>query len=247
VKEVSRHRIFCSHRRLKEGCFTVAGDEAHHAVTVLRLKPGNDVYVFTEQGSEFHCRVVRAGRGQLRAEIVEKLGNEVEPPLELILIQALPKAAKMEQIIVHGTELGLTRLVPVVTQRSLARGDRRDRWSRLALEATKQCGRRRIPAVDGVVELEGLDLGQFSKSLCLVAAEPPNADSLKEILAGRREVSSVAIAVGPEGGLTPNEFAMLLEAGFLPFSMGPRILRTQTASLAALASIQYELGDWDLP
>jgi 16S rRNA (uracil1498-N3)-methyltransferase len=242
---MSEMRLFCSRKRLEDGVFTIIGEEAHHGVTVLRLKPGDAVNIFTEQGSEFACRVLTAGKGTLRAEIGEKLTNTVESDFDLILIQALPKAMKLEKIIVHGSELGLTQLFPVITARSVASGDRRDRWRRLALEATKQCGRRRIAEIEPVERLEKLDLSRFAGCLRLIAAEPPWKGSLKEILSATGNISAVALAVGPEGGFAPEEFEKFLAAGFAPFSMGTRILRTQTASLAAFAAIQFALGDWD--
>lgn len=230
---------------MNDGVFTITGDEAHHGVAVLRLKKGDAINIFTEQGSEFACSVLSARKGQLTAKIVEKLENRVESLLELVLIQALPKAAKLEHIIVHGTELGMTRLVPVITKRSVATGDRHDRWRKMAMEAAKQSGRRRIPVIEPVSRLEQLDPARFDDSLRLVAAEPPNTGSLKELLAGKDEIKSVAIAIGPEGGFEADELERLKQAGFAPFSLGPRILRTQTASLAVFSVLQYVLGDWE--
>jgi 16S rRNA (uracil1498-N3)-methyltransferase len=243
---MSVRRLFCSRRKLEDGLFTITGDEAYHGATVLRLRPGDDVRVFTEQGSEFNCRVVDTGKGRLRAEILEKMTDVVESDVHIVLIQALPKAAKLEQIIVHGTELGMTRLVPVVTERSVARGERRERWRRMALEATKQSGRRRIPFIEPLMPLDSLDLDQFGDALRLVAAEPPHTGSLQELLRAHAEIDleSVVVAVGPEGGFEQRELDWLIRGGFSPFTMGPRILRTETASLAAMAAIQYELGDW---
>lgn len=242
---MSETRLFCSRKRLEDGVFTVTGEEAYHGATVMRLKAGATVNIFTEQGSEFLCRVLTTGKGQLRAEIIEKLQDTVESGLELILIQGLPKAAKLEQIIVHGTELGLSRLYPVVTARSVSSGERRDRWRRMALEATKQSGRRRIAEIEPIIRLDELDLGRFSDALKLVAAEPPLTGSLREILSSAGAVAQVVLAVGPEGGFEAAEIEQFIEAGFHPFSMGPRVLRTQTASLAAFAAIQFALGDWD--
>lgn len=242
---MSARRLFCSRKILTEGVFTIIGDEAHHGIAVLRLREGDNINVFTEQGSEFNCSIVSVRKGQLKAKILEKLENRVESSLDLILVQALPKAAKLEQIIVHGTELGMTRLVPVITKRSIATGDRHERWRKLALEAAKQSGRRRIPVVEPVVRFEQMDLGRFDGSLLLVAAEPPNTNSLKEILSGGGTITSIVVAVGPEGGFEADELEQLRQTGFSPFSMGPRILRTQTASLAAFSVLQFVLGDWE--
>ncbi|HUX05764.1 MAG TPA: RsmE family RNA methyltransferase [Acidobacteriota bacterium] len=241
---MSRHRLFCSRKRIVDGLFTIAGEEAHHGVNVCRLRPGDEVFVFTEQGSEFRCEVEAARKGQLKARIIEKLTDEVESPLAITLIQAVPKAARLEQIIVHATELGLSRLVLVQSERAF-RGERPDRWRRMALEAAKQSGRRMIPRIEPAVPFDKLDFDGFTDSLKLLACEKPCAGSLSRIAAEHGGVGSVVIASGPEGGFTEAEMRRLLEAGFLCISMGPRVLRTETASLALMAAVQCLLGDWE--
>ena len=290
---MSRRRLFCSRKRLEDGVFTVAGDEAHHGVVVCRLRPGDEVFVFTERGVEFRCQVVSARKGQLKARVVEKLEDAVESPLELTLVQALPKAAKLEEVIVRGTELGLGRLLTVRSERSAGGGGggggggRPERWRRLALEATKQSGRRMIPVIEPPVPLEKLDLEQFSGSLRILACERPCAGSLRELVrqfppGGRPGAASpglrprpcrepapppappaapaapalsdtpapslapaAVVAAGPEGGFTEAEMRRFIDAGFRCVGLGRRTLRTETASLALLAALQYELGDWE--
>ena len=243
---MSIRRLFCSRRRIENGVFTVGGDEAYHGTTVLRLRKSDEVRIFTEQGSEFLCRVIGASKGQLRAEIIEKLGDVVESPLDLHLIQAMPKAAKLEQIIVHGTELGMTALHPVLSERSVKTGEKRDRWRKLALEAAKQSGRRHIPHIHPTVNLTELNFAQFDEFLKLVAAEPPLGGSLRHIVEGKAALDRAVVVIGPEGGFAQEELDFFTEQGFEPFTLGPRILRTQTASLAVFAVLQYLLGDWDV-
>lgn len=237
-------RLFCSRKNIEDGVFTVFGDEAYHALRVMRLKAGDSLNIFTEQGSEFVCTVIKAGKQNFTARIEEKLTDEVESPLTVHLIQSMPKAAKLEQIIVHGTELGLSHLYPVQTRYSEAKAERRERWRKIALEAAKQSRRRAIPFIHHAAPLEKLDLKQFEGALRLVAAEPPHAGSLAGELEGWRG-TDIVLAVGPEGGFAPEEFDFLFDQGFKPFSMGPRVLRTQTASLAAMAVIQCLAGDWN--
>lgn len=243
---MAKYRLFCSRRRIEEGVFTVGGEEAHHAIKVLRLKNGAKVNIFTEQENEFICEVVAVGKGQLKAKIMEKLENRVESHLKINIIQGLPKAAKLEQIIVHGTELGISSFYPVVTKYSVAKGERRDRWRRLALEAAKQSGRRIIPSVDPVCPLMKLDYSAFDNDLKLIAAEPPFTGDLKKIIAAEKEITSVTVVIGAEGGLDEKEVEFLREKGFQTFSMGPRVLRTETASLAVASVLHYQLGDWGL-
>ena len=241
---MSIRRLFCSRRRIEDGVFTISGEEAHHGLKVLRLRQGDDVFIFTEQGSEFLCSVLSTSKNQFKAQIVEKLGNTVESPLTINLIQGMPKAAKLEQIIVHSTELGLDRMYPVITERSIKTGERRERWRRLALEATKQSGRRAIPFIEPITHLEKLDFQAFDNGLKLVAVEPPEGGSLDDILQAHPRCSEVTVTIGPEGGFTGEEIDFLIDKSFLPFTIGPRILRTQTASLAIFAILQFELGDW---
>jgi 16S rRNA (uracil1498-N3)-methyltransferase len=243
---MAKHRLFCSRRRIEDGVFTLGGEEAYHATKVLRLKPGTKINIFTEQQSEFICEIVAVAKGQLKAKILEKLENTVESSLKLNIIQGLPKAAKLEQIIVHGTELGMSRLLPVATKFSNAKGERRDRWRRLALEATKQCGRRDIPVIEAVNQLDRLDYSQFENSLKLIAAEPPYSGDLKQIISEHKEINEVTVVIGSEGGLSQEEVEMLQGHGFQTFSMGPRVLRTETASLAIASVLHYQLGDWGL-
>jgi len=238
---MSRRRLFCGRKRLEDGVFTVAGDEAHHGVVVCRLRPGDEVYIFTERGVEFRCEVVSARKGQLRARVVEKLEDAVESPLELTLVQALPKAAKLEEVIVRGTELGLNRLLTVRSERSAGavgvKGGKTERWRRLALEATKQSGRRIIPVIEPPVPLEKLDLEQFSGSLRILACERPCAGSLRELVRQFRESGSppappaAVVAAGPEGGFTEAEMRRFLDAGFRCAGLGRRTLRTETCLL----------------
>lgn len=243
---MSKRRLFCSRKRLADGVFTVTGEEAHHGVTVCRLRPGDEVYVFTEQESEFRCEVVSARKGQLTARIVGKLTDQVESSLEITLIQALPRSAKLEQIIVHATELGLTTLIPVRCERSFAAA-KLDRLRRMALEAAKQSGRRRIPRIAPPVALEELDIDQFDGALKLLACERPCAGSLSKIAREHKGENSAVVAAGPEGGFSEAEMRRLLDAGFACVSMGPRVLRTETASLALIAALQFLFGDWEPP
>ena len=242
---MSIRRLFCSRRRIEDGVFTVGGDEAYHGTTVLRLRKDDEVRIFTEQGSEFLCRVMATSKGQLRAEILEKLEDVVESPLQLHLIQAMPKAAKLEQIIVHGTELGMTALHPVFCERSVKTGEKRERWRKLALEAAKQSGRRHIPFIHPATKLTELDFAQFDGFLKFVAAEPPLGGSLRQIVETEESATGAVVVIGPEGGFASSELEFLTERDFKPFTLGPRILRTQTASLAVFAVLQYLLGDWD--
>jgi 16S rRNA (uracil1498-N3)-methyltransferase len=242
---MSIRRLFCSRKKIQDGEFTITGDEAYHGIRILRLRAGDSIRIFTEQGSEFLCTVSVAGKSQLKARIQEKLDNVVESPLKLYLIQGLPKAQKFEQIIVHGTELGMTAIQPVFTERSVASGDKRERWRRLALEAAKQSRRREIPFIEPVRRIDEIDFSTYNNSLKLLAAGPSAQGTLHSILEHEADMSSVVVAVGPEGGFSKSEIEIFASAGFIPFGMGPRTLRTQTASLAIFAILQHELGDWN--
>jgi len=226
--------------------------EARHAARVLRLKPGESVVIFDGMGREADARIERltAAAGTL---ILLSPPRWKSPPLELVLGQGLPKADKLEAILQHGIELGLTSLWPLQLKRSVVkipeakRAGRLERWQRIAAEASKQCGRADVPGVTPIRRLEAFCEGFSASSqqpLGLVLHEGATAEQhLREVL---RELKTPPRAVwaliGPEGGLTDEEVTVARAAGFLPVSLGPRILRTETAGLALCAIIQHVYG-----
>lgn len=219
---------------------------AHHAVRVLRLSVGDAVTLFNGQGGETHGVIERLDRTRVTVALQTQQAIERESSLAVTLIQALASTDKMDLVIQKAVELGVARIVPVVTERSVVRlnGERArkrlEHWHGVVIAACEQCGRNRLPEV---AALAGLRQGLEDAASAAVRWElsPGATRPLRDFPKPRGEI---ALLVGAEGGLTPVEQAVVSAAGFVPVRLGPRVLRTETAGLAALAAIQALWGDF---
>ena len=238
------HRFFCPEARENMASLTLTGDDARHVHTVLRLSPGELITVCDGLGKDFICAISAGDAKTVHADVRAIEANQAEPRAEIILYQGLPKADKMEWIIQKGTELGMTRLVPVITEFAVAKltdkmGNKLARWQKIAEAAAKQSGRGRIPAIDEPIPF-ACALQQMQTLPCAIMAyEKAEQQSLKRILRGF-EGSAIGICIGPEGGFSAEEAQKAAIAGIHAISLGKRILRTETAGPAILAMIQYE-------
>jgi 16S rRNA (uracil1498-N3)-methyltransferase len=230
---------------LAEGPRVLTGAGFHHLVHVLRARAGDTVVLFDGRGSEAEARVVRLWPTELLLQVGE-VRRAGRAPVAVGLLVALLKGEKMDWVVQKATELGTARIVPVAAANAVVKLDeargasRRERWERIAREAARQCGRADVPEIAEVVPfaeaLAGatgwrllLDERERGVSLrTLVPAPPPRA---------------VTVAVGPEGGFTPDEVAAGRAAGFAPCGLGPRVLRAETAAIAALAVVGFVVGD----
>lgn len=239
-------RFFVDPAAVQGDLVTLVGDDAHHAATVLRLKPGEPVTVLDGRGRVLAC-VAEAVEKKAVALRVTGEAHAAPPPVAVTLYQALPKGDKLELVIQKATELGAARIVPVAAARSVVKIDpakaeaKRARWQAIAREAAEQSERATVPAVEAPVPLKGVALPPGT--LGLVLAEREGARTLPRELPAEPP-AGLALFVGPEGGWDPAELAALAALGAIPVSLGPRILRTETAGLAALAIVMaaYELA-----
>ena len=227
----------------------LAGGEAHHALHVLRLKVGDEVTVFDGRGHEARCTIAEIARDTAR---LIALQHSTTPQLRcrITLAQAMPKKT-MDLIVQKATELGVSAIVPLISERTVAKLDgktgRADRWGDIALEACKQCGNNWLPEVHPPQKYDVFlrSVGQFN--LKLIASLQPDAKLLKTILADspiRRladSLPSVLLIVGPEGDFTKAELDLARSAGCVPLSLGPLVLRAETAALYALSILHHEL------
>lgn len=239
---MQRHRFFAPPSSLFDSRIVLDAEESHHLARVLRLVPGATVFAFDGNGAEYECEVARVHKDAAELQVIAQLSNEVESPLALTLGQALIKGDKFDWVVQKATELGVTRVVPLVTEHSEFRKAegrelRLQRWRRVALEATKQCGRRKL------IELaEVATFAQFCAAetgVKLIFSER-GGSKLAEV----PHANSVTLAIGPEGGWSEGELALAKTHGFLPIHLGNRILRTETAAVAAVSLAQYLFGDW---
>ena len=235
-------RFFCE--TITQGTATITGDDAHHISRVLRMKAGDALSLCDGAGNEYDAVITSISQDAVSCTVGERHASEAESPVRVTLFQCLPKTGKMELIVQKCTELGVFAVAPVVSARCVVvpgkdYDKKRERYNRVALEAAKQSRRGMIPSVLPLVELKKIDVQSFD--LFLVAYEDETAVSLKQALRGANAPASIALLIGPEGGLEEGEVASLVAAGAKSVSLGKRILRTETAGMAMLAQTLYEV------
>lgn len=240
---MQRHRFYASPDQLNDKTAILDSEEAHHLTRVLRLGVNDLVFVFDGEGNEWQAEVSSAGKHEVELRFIEKLSDPVDSPLRLTLGQALIKGDKFDWVIQKATELGASRVVPLITGHgNVRRVDERiehklQRWRRIALEAVKQCGRRRIIEIAEPVNFA--DFCRRDDSTVRLLFSERGGRSMHEVPGG----PSVSLAVGPEGGWSDSELELAEGSGFIPIHLGGRILRTETAAVVAVALAQHLFGD----
>ena len=216
------------------------GGEAHHAAVVLRMQPGERVVVVDGSGLERVVELTSVSPQEMTGRVLETRRG-MPPRVALLLIQGVPKAAKMDDVVRMGTELGVREFIPVLTRRTVAEGrGRAERWRRIGAAAAKQSRRADVPTIRDPQPLaEALDRLP-PDTLLLVLWEGERARTIASALRGDPRPGRVAVLVGPEGGLDEDEVRLAVERGGVPVTLGPLVLRTETAGVAALAMVLYE-------
>jgi len=219
-----------------------------HLTRVLRLEPGAPFVMFDGTGGEFAATLgARAGK-TVHARVLEQRAIDRESPLDITLLQGVARGERMDLIVQKATELGVTRIVPVSTERSVVRIDAKqgqrklEHWRSIAVSACEQCGRNRVPvvAVPSPLDAALRELPEAA-ARCLLSAD--GAQTLAQF-AAHSAGKPVALLIGPEGGLADAEEQFAFARGFTACRLGPRIMRTETAGLAALAALQATAGDF---
>lgn len=222
-------------------------DIARHALRVLRLGPGDPVILFNGDGAQYPARLTAVDARAARAQVEAVETPARESPLRVTLVQAVARGEKMDWIIQKATELGAARILPVITERSevkldAARGDRRlEHWRAVVVAACEQCGRNVLPELAPVAPLAACLACDTTDRGARWMLHPGHAQRLRDITLAS---AAVTLAVGPEGGFGDADLATLQQAGYRAMGLGPRILRTETAGLAALAALQALAGDF---
>ena len=243
------HRFYADPARSSDEIAFLTPEDSHHALDVLRLKAGDHAEIILN-GLRMEGEICLSGDRDLSVRIVSMLPS-TEPALQVTLFQGLPKADKMDLIVQKATELGVSRIVPVFMSRCVVKLDPKDlnrkleRWNRIAREAGKQSGRCVIPVIAEPVRLNRLP---YYIPLPEINAVPWEEASGFGPLAFRNKypvLSSLGILIGPEGGIEKNEIQVLESAGFIPVTLGKRILRTETAGLAAISSFMSLYGEME--
>jgi|Deesub1362A_J573_1020465.scaffolds.fasta_scaffold00252_5 16S rRNA (uracil1498-N3)-methyltransferase len=235
-------RLFLPPEALLSKEVKISGEDARYLGNVLRVRIGEEVMIFDGAGKRYICRVTGVHRKEVVVEKIREERHSAESSLDVTVVQGIPKGEKMEMIIQKTTELGVKRLIPLITERSQIRyTGRLNRWRRIALSASQQSGRETIPVVE-----EPLHFNEFidrkERYRGIIFHEGERQKGLKEILR-RLGDGELFLLIGPEGGFTDEEVDQSIKKGFITASLGPRILRAETAAITAMGLIQYELGD----
>ena len=234
-------------------------DDLHHMMKVLRLKEGDEVDISDGTEWEYRARIESLAKDEAELVILDKQAFAAEPSVKVTLFQGIPKQGKMETIIQKCVELGVYQIVPVFMDRTVVVdrghfGKKVDRWNKVSAEAVKQCRRGIIPEVAQPIRTEDLLRDRDNRGtpdlfeefdMVLFPYENERGTTIKDALRGEedadRQLRNIAVIIGPEGGFSDEEAAAIIGAGGVSVSLGKTILRTETAGMAALAMIMYEL------
>lgn len=230
---------------------TLAGDDAHHLLYAMRAKPGDVVTLVDDCGAVGHMRCAAFTADSVTLALVERVEADTEPPIEMTLAACLPKGDKMELMIQKAVELGVTEVQPLESQHVVVRYDSRKaaakqkRWQKIADEAAKQCGRTRLITVQPVRQLaDWLAHRNRENAVLLFCYENETAHTIKETLRALADgIEHFDLLTGPEGGFSLAEAERVEAEGGKSVTLGPRILRAETAAITAMSIVQYEKGD----
>ncbi|MBQ4347046.1 MAG: 16S rRNA (uracil(1498)-N(3))-methyltransferase [Firmicutes bacterium] len=242
------HRFFAD--KIKSGAgIRLTGENARHARDVLRLKPGDKLIVCDGSEGEYLCEIEKVDKEAVACRVLDFSRSATEPETKIFVYAALPKNDKLELVTEKCTELGFYGLCVMESSRCVAKaGDKAEkklsRLKRVAESAAKQSGRGVIPSVEGIMSFEEAIKSAAECSLALIPYEKERESSLRSALLSCGSPESIALLIGPEGGFSEEEIERAKSAGIIPVSLGNRILRTETAPIAAVAAILYEL-DWN--
>jgi 16S rRNA (uracil1498-N3)-methyltransferase len=256
------HRFFVSPDQLEDDKVTITGPAAHHIRDVLRLSSGDSIVVLDNSGWEREVEILEVGREQVVGRVLSKTLATGEPRTKVSLFQGVLKGSQFELVLQKGTELGIVEFVPIISQRCVIASlddvsKRMSRWQRIVQEAAEQSRRGRLPRLESAMTFsQACERAKRTGGLSLIPWEDEARVHLKLVFGkgekGTRKSSaltfpdrpfSVNLFIGPEGGFTLEETTLAQRYGIIPITLGPRILRAETAGLVAAAAILYELGD----
>jgi 16S rRNA (uracil1498-N3)-methyltransferase len=236
--------IFLPEINPSDGTATITGEKARYLTTVLRCREGDFLTIRDGRENSYSARIKTASHKGIVVELVERKIVSAESPLRTTILQGILKGEKMDFVVRKATELGVSEIVPVITERSQIRSTRKvERWRKIAEEASRQSGRTTIQPVREVIDVDSLFDGPPSRDIRGVLFWEREGMRMTDALDRLRGSAAVTLFIGPEGGFSEREARAASDHGLLVASLGRRILRAETAAVAALSIIQYALGD----
>lgn len=238
-------KFFADKSCIDDHTIVLDGENANHICAVLRCRTGDEITVCDGEGTDYICRLTQVDKKQVIAEVTDICSCGAEPKTKIRLYQGLPKADKMELIIQKCVEIGIDSIVPVETQFSVVKLSGKEdkklaRWNKIAQAAAKQCGRGKVPVVEGVMTFD--KAVEDSKTLdgAIIPYEREKDRGIRQFVNSFKG-QSVGIFIGPEGGFSKDEVELAIQGNAVPVTLGKRILRTETAGLVTGAILLYEL------
>lgn len=242
---MSRTRIYQAISLNIDAVVQLDKNASHHLMHVLRAKNGDPIILFNGQGGEYDSQIIKIDKKAVEVKVKKMISREVESPIDIYLAQGIARGEKMDFIIQKAVELGVRKIFPLITERCNVRlsGEREEKrlkhWQSVIISACEQSGRTIIPDIFAPQTLNKWLLHIQPHVGFVLSPHVQNKLPETSIAAG----SSIALIIGPEGGLTDNEMDCAMQKNFLPLNLGPRVLRTETATIAALSVLQLKYGD----
>ncbi|MFL0267831.1 16S rRNA (uracil(1498)-N(3))-methyltransferase [Candidatus Clostridium radicumherbarum] len=243
------NKFFVQKQSISNNRAIIEGEDVKHIYKVLRLNTLDKISINDCEGTEYLGEISEITKSRVEVRLLDKLQINNESPLNVYLFQGLPKSSKMDLIVQKNTELGIKEITPVITERVVVKNElgefrKVDRWNRIALEASKQSKRSLIPKINTPIEFKDLLMELKLMDLILVPYENEENIGLKNInFKDRKNIKNAAIIIGPEGGFENSEIESLKNLGAHIITLGPRILRTETAGFVCVSQVMYELSD----
>ena len=243
-------KFFVNSENISSDSIIITGEDVVHIKKVLRLNSGDNIIVSDGLGTDYHVQIQKIDLHTVDTKIISSFKNNSEPPVDIVLFQGLPKSDKMDYIIQKGVELGVKKIVPVITERTVVKisnnkdyKKKHQRWNRISMEAAKQCNRGIIPQVEYPIIFKEAIETLPNNGFRILPYEKEKSQGIKGILKEKSNSKDIFIFIGPEGGFCDREIELALKNDFNIISLGPRILRTETAGIVVLSILMYELGD----
>ncbi len=229
---------------------TIDGEEAKHILSVLRYKAGDLISVVDGSGTRYNVVIEKASRTSLEGKILSRIRKENEPAGHVTLAQAVCRQERMDFLIEKATEIGVSSIIPILTERNLVKvsgiskgKNKIDRWRRIAIAGMKQSLRTVLPEIENIVEFDNLLSRIKSYDLCLIASLEKGSKSIKECEELKRRTRKILLIVGPESGFSEEELSKAKLQGAIPITLGIRRLRTETAGIVFLSLVLHQLSD----